>query len=492
MLLQQKIDRITDILRRDDGISGAMHYTEQTSWVLFLKFLDDYESEKEDESVLSGKDYQQVLDEQHRWSNWACPKNTEGKLDINKARTGDDLTDYVNEKLFPYLKGFANTTITGNDKQSFAYKIGAIFQYLDNKVASGHTLREVLDIVDSLNFQSESDLFELSLVYEGLLQNMGDAGGYAGEFYTPRPVVRAMVQVIDPQAGQTIYDAATGSCGFLVEAFEHLKSKKNQLSTEQWDFIQRDTFFGYEKTSLAYVMGMMNMILHGIESPNLFRGNTLTQNIRDIQEKDRYNIILANPPFGGKEKSQIQQNFPIQSNATELLFLQHFMKTLKSGGKAAIVVPEGVLFQTNSAFKQVKQELLENFNLHTILSLPAGVFLPYSGVKTNVLFFERSGGTSDVWYYECEPEQKLTKNKPITDDHLKEFVEFYTSRKTTDRSWTVSAKKLAEDYDLSAKNPAKQKDAEHLAPSDILKQIRTKEKFVSGLLDEIEDLLVGK
>ncbi|MCH2054477.1 N-6 DNA methylase [Acinetobacter pittii] len=492
MSLQQKIDRITDILRRDDGISGAMHYTEQTSWVLFLKFLDDYESEKEDESVLSGKDYQPVLDDEHRWSNWACPKNKEGKLDINKARTGDDLTDYVNEKLFPYLKSFANTTITGNDQQSFAYKIGAIFQYLDNKVASGHTLREVLDIVDSLNFQSESDLFELSLVYEGLLQNMGDAGGYAGEFYTPRPVVRAMVQVIDPQAGQTIYDAAAGSCGFLVEAFEHLRTKKNQLSTEQWDFIQRDTFFGYEKTSLAYVMGMMNMILHGIESPNLFRGNTLTQNIRDIQEKDRYNIILANPPFGGKEKSQIQQNFPIQSNATELLFLQHFMKTLKSGGKAAIVVPEGVLFQTNSAFKQVKQELLENFNLHTILSLPAGVFLPYSGVKTNVLFFERSGGTSDVWYYECEPEQKLTKNKPITDDHLTEFVELYTSRKTTDRSWTVSANKLAEDYDLSAKNPVKQKDAEHLAPNDILKQIRTKETLVSGLLDEIAGLLAEK
>lgn len=489
MSLQQKIDRITDILRRDDGISGAMHYTEQTSWVLFLKFLDDYESEKEDEAVLSGKDYQPVLDEKHRWSNWACPKNADGKLDINKVRTGDDLTDYVNNELFPYLKDFANV---GTEPKSFAYKIGAIFQYLDNKVASGHTLREVLDIVDSLNFQSETDLFELSLVYEGLLQNMGDAGGYAGEFYTPRPVVRAMIKAIDPQAGQTIYDAAAGSCGFLVEAFEHLKSKKNQLSTEQWDFIQRDTFFGLEKTSLAYVMGMMNMILHGIESPNLFRGNTLTQNIRDIQEKDRYDIILANPPFGGKEKSQIQQNFPIQSNATELLFLQHFMKTLKSGGKAAIVVPEGVLFQTNSAFKQVKQELLENFNLHTILSLPAGVFLPYSGVKTNVLFFERSGGTSDVWYYECEPEQKLTKNKPITDDHLKEFVELYYRRETTDRSWTVSSSKLAEDYDLSAKNPAKQKETEHLAPSDILKQIRTKEKLVSGLLDEIEVLLAEK
>lgn len=492
MSLQQKIDRITDILRRDDGISGAMHYTEQTSWVLFLKFLDDYESEKEDEAVLSGKDYQPVLDDEHRWATWACPKTADGKLDLSRTKTGDDLTDYVNNQLFPYLKSFANTAAIGADPKSFTYKIGAIFQYLDNKVASGHTLREVLDIVDSLNFQSESDLFELSLVYEGLLQNMGDAGGYAGEFYTPRPVVRAMVKAINPKPGETIYDAAAGSCGFLVEAFEHLKSKKSELSTEHWGFIQRDTFFGYEKTSLAYVMGMMNMILHGIESPNLFRGNTLTQNIRDIQEKDRYDIILANPPFGGKEKIQIQQNFPIQSNATELLFLQHFMKSLKSGGKAAIVVPEGVLFQTNSAFMQVKQELLENFNLHTILSLPAGVFLPYSGVKTNVLFFERSGGTSDVWYYECDPGKKLTKNKPITDNHLKEFIELYNSRETTERSWTVPARILTKDYDLSAKNPVKQKDTEHLAPSDILKQIRTKEKLVSGLLDEIENLLAEK
>ena len=492
MSLQQKIDRITDILRRDDGISGAMHYTEQTSWVLFLKFLDDYESEKEDEAVLSGKDYQPVLDEAHRWSNWACPKNADGKLDINRVRTGDDLTNYINSELFPYLKNFANATVKGSDPKSFIFKIGAIFQYLDNKVASGHTLREVLDIIDTLNFQSSDEMFELSLIYEGLLQNMGDAGGYAGEFYTPRSVIRAMIKAIDPQKGQTIYDAAAGSCGFLVEAFEHLKTQKSELSTEQWSFIQRDTFYGFEKTSLAYVMGMMNMILHGNEIANLFRGNTPTQNIRDIQEKDRYDIILANPPFGGKEKPQIQQNFPIQSNATELLFLQHFMKALKIGGKAAIVVPEGVLFQTNSAFKQVKQELLETFNLHTILSLPAGVFLPYSGVKTNVIFFERSGGTDDVWYYECEPEQKLTKNKPITDEHLKEFVELYNSRETTDRSWTVSASKLAEDYDLSAKNPAKQKDAEHLVPRDILKQIRTKEKLISGLLDEIENLLTEK
>jgi type I restriction enzyme M protein len=350
----------------------------------------------------------------------------------------------------------------------------------------------VLDIIDTLNFQSESELFELSQVYERLLQNMGDAGGYAGEFYTPRAVIRALVKVADPKPGQTIYDAAAGSCGFLVEAFEHLKRQRKKLSTTQWEYIQQDTFFGFEKTSLAYVMGMMNMILHGIESPNLFRKNTLTQNIRDIQEKDRFDIILANPPFGGKEKSQIQQNFPIQSNATELLFLQHFMKSLKKGGKAAIVVPEGVLFQTSAAFTQVKEELLEYYNLHTILSLPAGVFLPYSGVKTNVLFFDRTGGTTEVWYYECEPKQKLTKNKPITDNHLAEFVELYPKRSTTDHSWTVPIAKLKEDFDLSAKNPASQSEVEHLKPQDILHKIHRKNKEVAVLLGEIETILAEK
>lgn len=489
MSLQQNIDRITNILRRDDGISGAMHYTEQCSWMLFLKFLDDYEAEKMDEAILSGKEYQPVLTDTYRWSQWACPKNKDGKPDLNNEQTGDDLTNFVNDKLFPYLKAFADINA---DSQSFTYKVGAIFQYLDNKVVSGHTLREALNIIDKLNFQSKTDLFELSQVYESLLQNMGDAGGYAGEFYTPRAVIRAMVKVIDPKAGQTIYDGAAGSCGFLVESFEHLKNNKEKLSTKNWEFIQKQTFFGFEKTSLAYVMGMMNMILHGLEAPSLFRKNTLTQDIRSIQEKNRYDIILANPPFGGKEKSNIQQNFPIQSTATELLFLQHFMKSLKIEGRAAIIVPEGVLFQTNSAFKQVKQELLENFNLHTILSLPSGVFLPYSGVKTNVLFFERKGGTTNIWYYECEPEQKLTKNKPISDEHLKDFVSLYSSRTTTDNSWIVPIDAIGDDYDLSAKNPAKQKKDEHLSPLDILTQIRAKELEVSTLLDEIESLLGEK
>jgi type I restriction enzyme M protein len=235
-------------------------------------------------------------------------------------------------------------------------------------------------------------------------------------------------------------------------------------------------------------MGIMNLILHGIESPNLYKQNSLTQNIRDIQEKDRYNIILANPPFGGKEKSQIQQNFPVQSNATELLFLQHFMKYLKLGGRAGVIVPEGVLFQTSNAFTAVKKELLENFNLHTIVSLPAGVFLPYAGVKTNFILFDRTGSTSEIWYYEVNPQYKLTKNKPITSEHLQEFTELFRKRKATSNSWTVKVSDIKE-YDLSAKNPNKQQDIEHLPPAEILTKLKANDAEISNLLDEIEQIM---
>ncbi|WP_162427277.1 type I restriction-modification system subunit M [Pontibacter pudoricolor] len=486
--LQSKIDRITDILRRDDGISGAMHYTEQISWILFLKFLSDFEENKYTEAELEGRTYEYVIDQEHRWYVWACPKDQDGKLDVKKALTGDDLTNYVNTQLFPYLQGFKTNTA---DLRSIRYKIGAIFEYLDNRIASGHTLREVLDIIDSLNFQSQTELFELSHIYENLLKGMGSDGGNSGEYYTPRTVVQAMVQVVDPQIGDTIYDGAAGSCGFLVEAYEYMTSpeKRAKLSTNDWRILQSDTFYGNEKTPLAYVMGVMNMILHGVDSPNIYKQNTLTLNIRDIQEKDRYSVILANPPFGGKEKSQVQQNFPVQSNATELLFLQHFMKSLKVGGKAAIIVPEGVLYQTNNAFKGVKQELLENFNLHTIVSLPSGIFLPYSNVKTNIIFFERTGATTDIWYYEVNPPYKLTKNKPIATEHMKEFAELYSTRVTSENSWLVNVADIV-DYDLSAKNPTKQQSIEHLPPIDIVAKLNANDKLIGELLNEIESILI--
>lgn len=483
MSIQQKIDRITDILRRDDGISGAMHYTEQISWILFLHYLSSYEQKKAQEALIDGKAYHYVLEEKYRWNTWACPKDDNGKLDHKKALTSSDLKDFVNEELFPYLRTFSNLKYAS---KSLASKIGIIFSYLDNRIANGSTLREVLDIIDELEFNSSKGTFELSNIYERLLKGMGADGGNSGEFYTPRPVTKIMVECLAPTIGQTVYDGAVGTGGFLIQAFEYLREKTSK--TGDWEQLQYHTFFGNEKTPLAYIMCMMNLILHGMESPNITKTNTLTANIRDIQEKDRHDIILANPPFGGKEKAQIQANFPIKSNATELLFMQHFMKKLKTGGKAAIVVPEGVLFQTNKAFQAVKKSLLEDFNLHTIVSLPAGVFLPYSGVKTNIIFFEKTGSTSDIWYYEVTPSSKLTKNKPIQYEHFKEFLSLYHHRTDSDHSWTVKATDI-EDFDISAKNPKKQEEEKIEEPFFYLKKMRNNNNNIANFLTEINTLI---
>ena len=491
--MESKINRITDILRRDDGISGAMHYTEQISWVLFLKFLADLEESKAEDAELDGETYTYILDEKYRWQNWAVLK-VDGKKDIINSKSGDDLLDFVNKELFPYLKGFKS--ITENPK-SIKYKIGAIFEFLDNRIANGHTLREVLDIIDEMDFHNQSDLFQLSLIYEKLLKDMGSDGGNSGEFYTPRPLIKVITDVVNPTIGQTIYDPAVGSCGFLIEAYNHIRytdvqnNKQRDLSTDQLKFLNEDTFFGNEKTPLSYVMGVMNMILHGVESPNISKSNTLTKDIRGLEEKDRFDCILANPPFGGKEKEQIQQNFPIKSNATELLFLQHMMNHLKLGGKCGVVIPEGVLFQTNNAFQSVKKDLLERFNVHTILSLPSGVFLPYSAVKTNVVFFDRVGSTNDIYYYEVNPAFKLTKNKPINIDHFAEFLDSWESRKITPNSWIVNVNDI-KDFDLSAKNPNKNDAIEHKSPIELVENIKLNNAEINDLMDEIETILIGK
>lgn len=491
--MESKINRITDILRRDDGISGAMHYTEQISWILFLKFLNDLEDSKADEALLIGKDYNYILDDKFKWSNWAVPK-VNGKIDLINAKSGDDLLDFVNKELFPYLKSFKSIN---EDAKSIKYKIGAIFEYLDNRIANGHTIREVLDIIDELDFHNQSDLFQLSIIYEKLLKDMGSDGGNSGEFYTPRPLIKTIVNVVNPQIGETIYDPAVGSCGFLIEAYNHIRyidakeNKQRELSTEQLKFLSEDTFFGNEKTPLSYVMGVMNMILHSIESPNISKTNTLTKDIRGLEEKDRFDVILANPPFGGKEKEQIQQNFPIKSNATELLFLQHMMNSLKVNGRCGVVIPEGVLFQTNNAFQSVKKELLERFNVHTILSLPSGVFLPYSGVKTNVIFFDRNGSTSDIFYYEVNPPYKLTKNKPIIYDHFEEFLSIWKDRSITENSWIVNVNDI-KDFDISAKNPNRNETIDHKSPIELVENIKLNNEEINDLMNEIEAILIGK
>ena len=325
---------IDDTLWKDAGCSSELDYIEQTSWVLFLKYLDDYEVDKEKAALLDGKAYERIIDGDYRWQEWAAPRRADGALDYNSALTGDDLLDFVNQRLFPYLERFKQTT---DNPRSINYKIGEIFNEIRNKLQSGYALREVINKVDELRFLSNEDKHELSSLYEDKIKNMGNAGRNGGEYYTPRPLIKSIVKVINPQIGETVYDGAVGSAGFLCEAYDWMRNSKD-LSAADYEIVQAKTFYGKEKKSLAYVIGIMNMILHGVEAPNIVHSNTLVENIADIQQKDRVDVVLANPPFGGKERAEIQQNFPIKTGETAYLFLQHFIKMLKAGGRCGVVI----------------------------------------------------------------------------------------------------------------------------------------------------------
>lgn len=466
-MFEQAFKNIDDILHKDAGSSSELDYTEQTSWLLFLKYLDALEQDKAMEAELNGKPYSFILDEPYRWETWAAPKMGDGKLDHNKAMTGEDLSEFVDQKLFPYLKGFKQRAPNAN---TIEYKIGEIFSEIKNKIQSGYNLREVLEIIDGLRFRSQTEKHELSHLYEAKIKNMGNAGRNGGEYYTPRPLIRAMIQVVQPQIGQTIYDGAVGSAGFLCEAFDYL-SNQPKLTTSNIKTLQEKTFYGKEKKSLAYVIAIMNMILHGIEAPNIIHTNTLAENIADIQEKDRYHIVLANPPFGGKERKEVQQNFPIKTGETAFLFLQHFIKILKAGGKSAIVIKNTFLSNTDNASVSLRKLLLENCNLHTVLDCPGGTFLG-AGVKTVVLFFEKGAPTRKVWYYQLDPGRNMGKTNPLNDNDLAEFIELQKTFKNSDKSWSLDVKTIdTETYDLSVKNPDGGEEVVHRTPKQIMKEI---------------------
>ncbi len=465
-MFEQTFKNIDDILHKDAGCTSELDYTEQSSWLLFLKYLDELEQEKANEAALEGKGYSYILAPEYRWSSWAAPKTADGKRDHNTALTGDDLREFVNGKLFPYLAGFKQRASGPN---TIEYKIGEVFGEIKNKVQSGYNLRDVIDLVDELRFGSQSEKHELSHLYEAKIKNMGNAGRNGGEYYTPRPLIRAMIQVIQPRIGERIYDAACGSAGFLCEAFDYLSpqaTKADDLKT-----LQTRTFFGKEKKSLAYVIGIMNMILHGIEAPNIVHTNTLGENLNDIQEKDRYDVVLANPPFGGKERKEVQQNFPIKTGETAFLFLQHFIKTLKAGGRAAIVIKNTFLSNTDNASVSLRKLLLESSNLHTVLDCPGGTFQG-AGVKTVVLFFEKGTKTRKVWYYQLDPGRSLGKTSPLNDDDLKEFIALQVTKADSPKSWSVEVAAVdTTTYDLSVKNPNGGNEVALRTPQEILDEI---------------------
>ena len=489
-MFEQTFKNIDDVLWKESGCSSELDYTEQTSWLLFLKYLDDLEQERSLAAELKGQEYSFILEEEQRWSQWAAPKKADGTADLDAALTGDDLIDFVNGILFPYLRGFRQRAASPD---TIEYKIGEIFSEIRNKFQSGYSLRDALDLVDQLRFRSQQEKHELSHLYESKIKNMGNAGRNGGEYYTPRPLIRAMIQVTRPRIGETIYDGACGSAGFLCETHDYLRyagdGKPAKLTTSQLEALKTATFFGKEKKNLAYVIAIMNLILHGIEAPNILHTNSLAENLAHVEEKDRYDIILANPPFGGKERKEIQQNFAIKTGETAFLFLQHFVKYLKAGGRAAVVIKNTFLSNSDNAAKALRRELLESCNLHTVLDCPGGTFLG-AGVKTVVLFFDKGESTRKIWHYQLDPGRNLGKTNPLNDGDLKEFVALQAGFADSEKSWTVQVADLdQESLDLSVRNPNAEEEAPLREPVDILAEIAALDRESVTVLAQVGGLV---
>lgn len=486
-----------DIMRKDKGLNGDLDRLPMLTWIMFLKFLDDLETQREQEAELSGKRFKHAIEPPYRWRDWAA--NPQGM-------TGDDLIKWINQDeavgpdgkrgagLFAYLRKL--TSSNGDNRRDV---IATVFKGVQNRMVSGYLLRDVVNKVAGIHFTASSELHTLGSLYESMLREMRDAAGDSGEFYTPRAVVRFIVKATDPRLGERVLDPATGTGGFLVEALEHLRSQCKTV--QQHRTLQETSLFGCEPKPLPYLLGQMNLLLHGLDAPQIDPGNALRFKLTEIGEKDRVDVILTNPPFGGEEEKGIQGNFPEdkQTAETALLFLQLIMRKLRKApragfgpARAAVVVPNGTLFG-DGVCARIKQELLTEFNLHTIVRLPNGVFAPYTSIPTNILFFERSGPTDHVWYYEQplpEGRKNYTKTAPIQFDEFADCLAWWDKRKKNNRAWKVPAKELlAAGCNLDRKNPSAKEDITHLPPEQLTASILQKEQRIAEIMGNIQRLL---
>jgi len=477
--VQQIVKNACDQLNAE-GVD-ARNYVEQLAWLFFLKAFDEAEARREEEGTFDDTPYERRLAGKYAWSSWA--KDTDHP---------DQMLEFVTGKLWTKLTSPDSKKGLGDDP--LAQRFRRIFENVRNYCRRGVSFARVVQQVDKLHFSDDTDVHVLSEIYEDLLKRVAaDSAGYAGEFYTQRHIVRAMVEVVRPQSDDRVYDPCFGTAGFLGEAADFIR-KSGSLNRSQLDNLQKNTFFGMENKPLTYLLGTMNMILHGIEGANLELTNTLEVHTRNVGEKSKYSVILSNPPYGGKMDQTLQTNFRVRSSATECLFVQHIMANLAKGGRAGVVIPEGVLFR-GGPDQKVRKELLEHFNVHTILSLPAGCFLPYTGVKTNVIFFDRpkdGSGTKSVWFYELTNdgfELKQTR-KPIDGNQIPDFLAKWKKRIKGDNSWIVPVEDIIDKgYDLMAKNPNHKDNYEHRPALELVQSIKTKEERIMDLLGELEAIL---
>jgi type I restriction enzyme M protein len=502
--LSSVIKAARDIMRKDRGLSGDTDRLPQLTWILFLKFIDDSERLREEEAILAGETFRPAIEAPYRWRDWVVQEQT---------LTGDDLLQFISSDeaalptgsslpggrkgkgLFAYLKSLRGEN--GGDRRDV---IAHVFEGTLNRMVSGYLLRDVLNRIDQINFTASAEIHTLSALYESMLKEMRDASGDSGEFYTPRAVVRFMVAAVDPQIGETVLDPACGTGGFLVESFEHMRQQA--VTVEKREKLQKGSLLGVEAKPLPYLLCQMNLLLHGLEYPQIEYGNALTVKLGEIGDAQRVDVILTNPPFGGEEEARILNNFPAdrQTSETALLFLQLIMRRLRrSGGRAAVVVPNGTLFGDGIAAR-IKEDLLKNFNLHTVVRLPNGVFAPYTSIPTNLLFFNAGQPTKSVWYYEQplpEGVKNYTKTRPMAFEEFTPLLAWWQDRQENERAWPVPATDLLK-YDengilqsvnLDVKNPHHTSDLEHLPPEELVKSIATKECQIATIMDEIERLL---
>ena len=517
--LSSIIKSARDIMRKDKGLSGDLDRLPMLTWIMFLKFLDDMEQIREDEALLAGETFRPIIEPPYRWRDWAAD---EGGI------TGDELIAFINQDeavrpdgvrgpgLFAHLRGLQSTN--GDERRDV---VATVFGGVINRMINGYLLRDVINKVNGINFAASEEMHTLSFLYETMLKEMRDAAGDSGEFYTPRPVVKLMVAVTDPRLGEVTLDPACGTGGFLVETYEHLKEQCQTV--EDWHTLQQESILGGEAKPLPYLLGQMNLLLHGLESPRITFGNSLTTPLREIGDRQRVDVILTNPPFGGEEEPGIQNNFPEdrRTSETALLFLQLLMRKLRrpspspaggrepalslpkgdrgEGGRAAVVVPNGTLFADGVAAR-IKEHLLKNFNLHTIVRLPNGVFAPYTSIPTNLLFFDASGPTSEIWYYEHplpEGRKNYTKTKPLRYEEFQPLLQWWRDREENERAWKVTVDEVLK-YDdegnllsanLDLKNPSAGDPFEHVPPEELVAGIVEKEWQILTLMAEIQDAL---
>jgi type I restriction enzyme M protein len=495
--LASLIKSVRDIMRKDKGLSGELDRIPMITWIMFLKFLDDQEKVIEAEAKVSDRKFQPTIEPPYRWRDWAAKRD---------GITGQELLAFVNQDeatrtdgkrgpgLFAYLRSLSGTE--GRDRRDV---VATVLRGTVNRMTNGYLLRDVVNKIDEIHFDTTDEIHNLAFLYESLLKEMRDAAGDSGEFYTPRPVIKFMVQAVNPRLGETILDPAAGTGGFLVEAFKHLSSKCKKA--EDFERLQRGTLFGFEAKPMPFLLCQMNLLLHGIESPNIDPGNALRFPIREIGEKDRVDVILTNPPFGGEEEKGVLGNFPEdkQTAETALLFLQLIMRRMRRSpkpGRAGIVVPNGTLFG-DGVCARIKEELLKEFNLHTIVRLPNGVFAPYTNIPTNLLFFDRSGPTKEIWYYEQslpEGRNAYTKTKPVQFEEFGDCLAWWNSRVENRHAWKISVGDVLK-YDvngslisanLDIRNPINKQRLEHLPPEQLVEDILKKEQRIAEIVAEIK------